>query len=226
MSSRRTSTSLLLTILAVLLSAGSAAAQAAPNAFRAAPYPNYRVGGPASLHIETDPAQIYAPVYEFRFKNGQADGPQPKLIGYTDSAGRFDLSYSSLPAGIEGSYSNERYAVGSPWGQKSSPAFNYTVAPATPLSVTCGCEHYSDEYDQICEARPSPSQPPSGGEYRYRWSTTGVFFPGPPGPYQKIVTADCLNGPLTVSVAVDLMMGGYLIESDSTQCVGGTPYCD
>lgn len=123
--------SLLLVMLAAVLAAGSAAAQTAPTVYRPAPYPNYRVGGPATLIVDTSPPKIYAPVWEFRYKNGQPDGPQPELIGITDGSGSFVISISSLPAGVEGTYTDERYAVGSPYGPKSSPALNFTISPET-----------------------------------------------------------------------------------------------
>ncbi|MEM1180532.1 MAG: hypothetical protein AAGM22_19460 [Acidobacteriota bacterium] len=210
-------------LLAVVLLLGATASTAQTTATRSAPYPNYEVGGPASLVVTTNPAQPYAAVYQFRTKNGQPDNG---LVGYTDGSGRFEIHISSLPGGIEGAYTNERYAVGTPGSPKSS-ALNFTIAPQGGISVGCGCEHFASQYDQFCEADVAPSTAPSGGVYQYTWTANGGYFPSPPGPFSPTVVALCANAAsrLSVSVEVDLVFNGIVVSSASRNCSSGTPIC-
>lgn len=103
-------------------------ASSAPTVTRAAPFPNYQVGDTASVTVRTLPAQAGQAVYRWRLRNGVPDGAQPTLVGTTNSVGRWTLS-AFLPASVAGSYSGERYAVGTTTGPRS-PSTSYTIAPA------------------------------------------------------------------------------------------------
>lgn len=83
-------------------------------------------GGPlAVLVVSTNPAQPFAPVYSWR-THTQHTGPGPygyagDLIGYTDSQGIFQIT-GRLPndASLCGEFTNERFAVGSPYATRSA----------------------------------------------------------------------------------------------------------
>lgn len=97
-----------------------------PSAFRASPFPNYVVGDTATLDVTTSPAQPFQDVYRYRRKDNQDDGDQPTEIGTTDSQGRLHRSLTVTSAEI-GSYSHERFAVGTPGGPRSS-SLTYVVS--------------------------------------------------------------------------------------------------
>ena len=90
-------------------------------------YPNYTLGDTANLTITTSPAQPFAKVYNWRMKGGEWERTA-KEIGTTDANGRYEVDVE-LPTDLTelcGSYSNERYAVGSTSNPQSS-AMAYTI---------------------------------------------------------------------------------------------------
>lgn len=94
-------------------------ANTAPIAIRALPYPAYRVGDLASLQIITNPSQPDQDIWRYRQRDGQPDGDQPTHLGTTDESGQLTLELV-LPSGSEGSFTGERFAVGTPGGPTSN----------------------------------------------------------------------------------------------------------
>ena len=88
-------------------------------------YPNYQLGDQATLNV-FDPNKPNAPVYRHRLKDGVPDGTNV-YIGHTDGNGQLTRSLPLNDPAICGTYTNERFSVGSPYSRKSNPALNYTV---------------------------------------------------------------------------------------------------
>ncbi len=143
----------------------------APSCQRAFPYPNYEVGDIATLTCTTNPAQPSANVYRWRFKDEQPDGLQPSLIGVTDGQGVFTNTVV-LSSDDVGSYSGERFAVGSPTGPRSAPAMSFTVTgqPATAPSCQRAFPYpnyeVGDTATLTCTTNPAQ---PHANVYRWRF---------------------------------------------------------
>ena len=87
-------------------------------------YPNYEYGDQAVLTVKA-PGHAFEDVYTWRKKDGSQER-SALVIGQTDSNGTFINTVTITDTSVCGSYSDEKFAVGSSSAPKSV-ALSYTV---------------------------------------------------------------------------------------------------
>jgi len=106
-------------------------------------------------------------------------------------------------------------------------------AQTVNLNASCTCEHYSNQFDQFCEATPQFAPPNGYFLYRYIWSadqSNVVIMPSvSTGP---VTVASCPSGAacrIKLSVRVEAVdsfyypIQNFVYGSDTAVCASGTP---
>ncbi len=188
-------------VFLILLS--TAMCLAGTTATRGGGYPAYKLGDTAIVTVTTSPILANAPVYRFRYLNGQPDGAQPTQIGVTNSLGVF-IASAVLTTGV-GWYTNERFAVGSPTNPTSSSMSFSIETPAPTVTRNPSPYYYGDTVTLDIRTSPVLANIPI-----YRW----LYFNGQEvGPQPtKIGTTDGM-GRFLSSVVITTGAGQYTLES-------------
>ncbi|MEO1088233.1 MAG: hypothetical protein AAFY88_28710, partial [Acidobacteriota bacterium] len=143
-------------------------------------FPHYQLGDTATLEIVTDPPQPHAPVYTWRTKDGVADRIGEPLTLYdvwgngspaiTDGDGRLVYSATLDDAGACGSYTEERFSVGSTAAQASG-ALSYVVycPNAQPPQVTRPDAAFPTYHLGDMAALRISTDPPQPNQRIYGW---------------------------------------------------------
>ncbi len=199
------------------ITVSSVAFGAAPSVNRPSPFPNYTVGDLATVIISTNPAQANAPVYRFRYKNGQPDGDQPTHIGNTGADGRLAIENLPLGLGNIGDYTNEQFAVGSPTGQRSS-SISYSIHAASAPDSSRPWPYPDYEIGEpatnIITTSPAQANQPV---YRYRYKN-GL----PDGQQGILIGHTNAQGSLTIQATPTAAeIGHYTIERFAVGTVSG-----